>query len=155
MEGPVEGWSMDSLSTHSCKSAKAHEQCHPSLQEALAEASDGSPQKDRNGSSLFCDTLFHLDPEATLSYPVRRWRRGPSASSCSNTPLQSPPTTLPHTFQLCSLPTSVGSFTIISYWMAPPPEPKVSHSPPHRGSFLFCRLSQANRHLAVFTDRCV
>lgn len=127
----------------------------PSLQEALAEASDGSPQKDRNGSSLFCDTLFHLDPEATLCLSCKaRWRRGPSASSCSNTPSSEPSPPYLTLSNSVPLPTSVGS-TIISYWMAPPPRAQGVPQSSSQSSFLFCRLSQANRHLAVFTDRCV
>ena len=90
MEGP--GWRWAWIPGHSqLQFRKGPWTMPPSLQEALAEATNGSPQKGRNAPSLSCDTLCHLDPETTLRLPYEaRWRRGPSASSCSNTPSSEP-----------------------------------------------------------------
>lgn len=124
----------------------------PSLQEALAEASDGSPQKDRNGSSLFCNTLFHLDPEATLCLSCEAWwRRGPSASSWSNTPSSEPSPPYLTLSNSVPLPTEPAP-SYPTGWLLHP-QPKVSHGPPHRAlSFSADYLKQIDIWQSSQTD---
>ena len=124
----------------------------PSLQEALAEATHGSPQNGRNAPSLFCDTLCHLDPEATLHLPCEaRLKRGPSASSWSNTPSSEPSPPYLTLSNSVPLPTEPAP-SYPTGWLVHPTARGVPRSS-SQSSFLFCRLSQASRHL--HTQMCL
>lgn len=149
-EAPV-GGGYGFLGAHSCKSAKAHEQCHPPFRKLWLKPLMGLPRMVEMPPHFSVTHFVTWTLKLHCIYPVRPGGEEDLQLLPETTPpLQSPHHPTSHFPTLFPCLQNQNHHILLDG--SSTPQPEVSHGPPHRApSFSADYLKQID----IFTHRCV